>query len=589
MGRNLDTVKEPKQTKGSLKEFSRLLKQLDWPKGVTIAALVLALFSTLASLAIPLVTKQLVDSLTSDLFNWKTAIFLFAVFLIQALLGGMSYYMLAYIGETIVADLRTKLWAKVLRLPVPYYDETETGETMSRITQDTTILKQLVSDHLVSLITGIISIIGAIAILLYLDWKMTLIMLISIPISMAIIFPLGRVMHKIAKATQAEMAKFSGLLGRVLGDIRLVKAYRAEPYEQEKGSAAIRTLFGFGLREAKIQAVISPVMTLIMMGILVAILGYGGAQVSKGALSAGTLVAIIFLMFQIIVPFAQMAQVFTVFQKAVGATERIQQILGMNSERTEGITDDPESALAFQEVSFAYESEKPVLKNVTFRAIPGTVTAFVGPSGGGKTTLFSLIERFYKPVSGSILLGDRPVEEIELSDWRGRIGYVSQESPLLSGTIVDNIAYGLAVRPSLEQIRNAAAAANALGFIEEMEDGFDTLVGERGMKLSGGQRQRIAIARALLHNPSILLLDEATSNLDSGSETHVQEALQRLMMGRTTLIIAHRLSTVIDADQLIFLEKGSITGVGTHAELLKTHKMYEEFAAGQGLTANHLL
>ncbi|MDW0110115.1 ABC transporter ATP-binding protein [Sporosarcina aquimarina] len=574
---------ETKQTKGSLKEFVSLLKQLDWPKGVTVTALVLALFSTVASLAVPLVTKQLVDSLTTDLFNWKTAVFLFAVFIIQAVLGGVSYYMLAYIGETIVADLRTRLWSKVLRLPVPYYDETETGETMSRITQDTTILKQLVSDHLVSLITGIISIIGAIAILLFLDWKMTLIMLISIPVSMAVIFPLGRVMHKIAKATQAEMAKFSGLLGRILGDIRLVKAYRAEDTEQEKGSVAIRSLFGFGLREAKIQAVISPVMTLIMMGILVAILGYGGAQVSKGALSAGTLVAIIFLMFQIIVPFAQMAQVFTVFQKAVGATERIQQILGMNSERTEGISGASDEALTFKDVCFAYDDEKPVLNNITFNAVPGTVTAFVGPSGGGKTTLFSLIERFYHPTSGTIALGGCSIEEIALSDWRGRIGYVSQESPLLSGTIIDNIAYGLSERPSLERIRHAAESANALSFIEEMEDGFETLVGERGMKLSGGQRQRIAIARALLHNPSILLLDEATSNLDSGSEAHVQVALQRLMEGRTTLIIAHRLSTVIDADQLIFLEKGTITGIGTHEELLKTHQMYEEFAAGQGL------
>lgn len=572
-----------KQTKGSLKEFIDLLKQLEWPKGVTVAALVLALFSTVASLAIPLVTKQLVDSLTSDLFNWKMAVFLFVVFIVQALLGGISYYMLAYIGETIVADLRTRLWSKVLRLPVVYYDETETGETMSRITQDTTILKQLVSDHLVSLITGIISIIGATVILLFLDWKMTLIMLISIPISMVVIFPLGRIMHKIAKATQAEMAKFSGLLGRVLGEIRLVKAYRAEPSEQEKGSVAIRSLFRFGLKEAKVQAIISPVMTLIMMGILVVILGYGGAQVSKGALSAGTLVAIIFLLFQIVVPFAQMAQIFTVFQKAVGATERIQQILGMDSERTEGVSGESESSLSFDDVTFGYDAEKPVLQSVTFRAIPGTVTAFVGPSGGGKTTLFSLIERFYKPLSGEISLGDRSIETLELADWRGRIGYVSQESPLLSGTIIDNIAYGLNVRPSIEKIRDAAAAANALGFIEEMDDGLDTLVGERGMKLSGGQRQRIAIARALLHNPSILLLDEATSNLDSGSESHVQEALHRLMKGRTTLIIAHRLSTVVEADQLLFLERGQITGSGTHQELLKTHEMYREFAAGQGL------
>ncbi|MCM3710321.1 ABC transporter ATP-binding protein [Sporosarcina luteola] len=572
------------KTKGSMKEFIGLLRQLKWPKGKTALALVLALFSTAASLAVPLVTRELVDSLTGASFNWSTAVFLFAVFILQAVLGGVSYYLLAFIGETIVADLRNKLWYKVLRLPVSYYDENETGETMSRITQDTTMLKQLVSDHLVSFITGIISIIGAVAILLYLDWKMTLIMLISIPVSMAIIFPLGRIMHKIAKATQGEMAKFSGHLGRVLGDIRLVKAYRAEPNEGEKGGKAISSLFSFGLKEAKIQAIISPVMTLVMMSILVVILGYGGAQVSKGVLSAGTLVAIIFLMFQIIMPFAQMAQVFTIFQKAVGATERIQQMLGMDSEPSNGSTNVPDGSIKFESVGFSYESGKVVLEGVSFQAKPGTITAFVGPSGGGKTTIFSLIERFYLPTVGEISIGGMPITEIALSDWRKRIGYVSQESPLLSGTILDNIAYGLEIRPSMEEVRKAAEAANALQFIEAMSDGFETLVGERGMKLSGGQRQRIAIARALLHNPEILLLDEATSNLDSGSETHVQEALQRLMEGRTTLIIAHRLSTVVDADQLIFLEAGHITGIGTHEELIKSHPLYREFAEGQGLS-----
>ncbi|WP_262176131.1 ABC transporter ATP-binding protein [Saccharococcus sp. Marseille-Q5394] len=572
------------KTKGSMKEFIGLLRQLKWPKGKTALALVLALFSTAASLAVPLVTRELVDSLTGASFNWSTAVFLFAVFILQAVLGGVSYYLLAFIGETIVADLRNKLWYKVLRLPVSYYDENETGETMSRITQDTTMLKQLVSDHLVSFITGIISIIGAVAILLYLDWKMTLIMLISIPVSMAIIFPLGRIMHKIAKATQGEMAKFSGHLGRVLGDIRLVKAYRAEPNEGEKGGKAISSLFSFGLKEAKIQAIISPVMTLVMMSILVVILGYGGAQVSKGVLSAGTLVAIIFLMFQIIMPFAQMAQVFTIFQKAVGATERIQQMLGMDSEPSKGSTNVPDGSIKFESVGFSYESGKEVLEGVSFQANPGMVTAFVGPSGGGKTTIFSLIERFYLPTVGEISIGGMPISEIALSDWRKRIGYVSQESPLLSGTILDNIAYGLEIRPSMEEVRKAAEAANALQFIEAMSDGFETLVGERGMKLSGGQRQRIAIARALLHNPEILLLDEATSNLDSGSETHVQEALQRLMEGRTTLIIAHRLSTVVDADQLIFLEAGRITGIGTHEELIKSHPLYREFAEGQGLS-----
>ena len=455
---------------------------------------------------------------------------------------------------------------------------------MSRITQDTTTLKDLVTNHLVTFVSGVISIVGSIIILFFLSWQMTLIMLISIPISMAIIIPLGRIMHKVARATQAEMAKFSGHLGRVLGDIRLVKASRAEKTEAEQGQKAIRSLFGFGLKEAKIQAFISPIMTLTMMSILVVILGYGGSQVSRGILSAGTLVAIIFLMFQIIVPFAQMASFFTSFQKAVGATERIQDIIEMKSEISKGEQVVPEGIIKFEDVHFSYESGKEVLSGISFEANPGTVTALVGPSGGGKTTVFSLLERFYMPTNGEVSIGGKSIHRVALSEWRGKIGYVSQESPLLSGSIMDNIAYGLDVRPTTEEVRRAAEAANALDFIEEMPEQFETLVGERGMKLSGGQRQRIAIARALLYNPEILLLDEATSNLDSGSETHVQEALVHLMEGRTTLIIAHRLATVIHADQLIFLEKGKVTGKGKHEELIATHDLYREFAQGQGLS-----
>lgn len=575
---------ENEKNKGSSKQFFVLLKGLKWPIAVTVIALILSVAETVAGLVIPLITKNLVDTLSSALFNWKTAALLFVIFVVQAITGGLSHYMLTYIGETIVADLRSKLWNKVLRLPVPYYDANETGETMSRITQDTSTLKDLVTNHLVTFVSGIISIVGSIIILFVLDWKMTLIMLISVPISMAVIIPLGKIMNKVARATQAEMAKFSGHLSRVLGDIRLVKAYRAEPGEAEKGEKAIRSLFGFGLKEAKIQAVISPVMTLTMMSILVVILGYGGAQVSRGVLSAGTLVAIIFFMFQIIVPFAKMASFFTSFQKAVGATERIQTILKLESEPVIGKESVPDGVIRFNDVSFDYESGKEVIKKVSFEVKPGSVTAFVGPSGGGKTTLFSLLERFYLPTSGVISIGSTSIEDIALSKWREKIGYVSQESPLLSGSILDNIAYGLAKRPSLLDVRKAATAANALDFIEKMPDQFETLVGERGMKLSGGQRQRIAIARALLYNPEILLLDEATSNLDSGSEAHVQEALVYLMEGRTTLVIAHRLATIIHADQLIFLEAGEITGIGTHDELIGSHELYREFAQGQGLT-----
>ncbi|QGM32331.1 ABC transporter ATP-binding protein [Psychrobacillus sp. FSL K6-2843] len=570
----------------STKNFFQLLKSLKWPIKMAILAIVLSLLSTVISLVVPLVTKTLVDSLTSASFNWTLILILLGVFILQAVFGGFSYYLLAYIGEFVVADLRRKLWSKVLHLPVPYYDRHESGETMSRITQDTTTLKSLVTDHLVNFVSGIITIIGSVIILFFIDWKMTLIMLISVPLSMAIMIPLGSKMHKVAKATQKEMASFSGLLGRVLSEIRLVKSYRAERTETTSGGEAIHSLYRFGLKEAKIQAFISPLMTLIMMGILVVILGYGGLQVSNGNLSAGDLVAIIFYLVQIIFPFAQMATFFTSFQKAVGATERIQEIFKMDSEPIEQEANKPleDGVITFLDVHFSYGEDKKVINGVSFEAKPGTVTAFVGPSGGGKTTIFSLLERFYEPNDGVIYFNNSPIQELSLRDWRSKMAYVSQESPLMSGTILSNMTYGMTDIPSMEKIKAAAESANASSFIEELPDKYDTLVGERGMKLSGGQRQRIAIARALLHDPKILLLDEATSNLDSGSETFVQEALERLMKGRTTLIIAHRLATIIHADQIFFLEQGKITGKGTHEELINHHELYREFTQGQGLS-----
>ncbi|MFB5087429.1 ABC transporter ATP-binding protein [Psychrobacillus sp. PGGUH221] len=570
----------------STKGFFLLLKSLRWPVKITIIAVILSLISTIVGLIVPLVTKNLVDTLTTTTFNWKMIVGLLVVFLLQAISGGFSFYLLSYIGEFIVADLRKKLWSKVLHLPVPYYDQNESGETMSRITQDTSTLKSLITDHLVNFITGIITIIGSIIILFFIDWKMTLIMLISVPLSLGIIMPLGSMMHKVSKATQKEMASFSGLLGRVLSEIRLVKSYRAEKTETTNGNNAIQNLYQFGLKEAKIQAFIAPFMTLIMMGILVVILGYGGVQVSKGSLSAGDLVAIIFYLVQIIVPFAQMATFFTSFQKAVGATDRIQEISQMKSEAVEQEAKQPlqDGIVAFEDVHFSYGLDNKVINGISFEARPGTVTAFVGPSGGGKTTIFSLLERFYEPTSGTILFNQTPITDLSLNAWRSKIGYVSQESPLMSGTILSNITYGMTIVPSMDKIMEASEAANASLFIEELPDKYETLVGERGMKLSGGQRQRIAIARALLHDPKILLLDEATSNLDSGSETFVQEALERLMEGRTTLIIAHRLATIMHADQIFFLEQGKITGAGTHEELIAKHDLYKDFTHGQGLS-----
>ncbi|MER2170969.1 MAG: ATP-binding cassette domain-containing protein, partial [Psychrobacillus psychrodurans] len=267
-------------------------------------------------------------------------------------------------------------------------------------------------------------------------------------------------------------------------------------------------------------------------------------------------------------------------------TERIQEIFYMDSEAVELEAKQPleDGIVAFEDVHFSYGPDKKVIDGISFEARLGTVTAFVGPSGGGKTTIFSLLERFYEPDSGKIMFNQKPITDLSLRSWRSKMGYVSQESPLMSGTILSNMTYGMAETPPMDNIIQAAKAANAVDFIEELPDKYDTLVGERGIKLSGGQRQRIAIARALLHDPKILLLDEATSNLDSGSEASVQEALERLMKGRTTLIIAHRLATIVHADQIFFLEQGKISGSGSHEELLAKHDLYKEFTHGQGLS-----
>lgn len=570
--------------KNNLQSFISLLKSLAWPKKIAIFAIFLTILESIAGLIIPIVTMKLIDSLTFQHFNWKVIAIIAAIFIVQAITGGLSFYILSFIGETIVADLRKKLWSKVLRLKVPYFDAHESGETMSRITQDTTILKTLITQHIVQVFSATISIVGAIILLIIIDWKMTLILFISVPMTILIFIPLGGMMQKIVKATQKEMASFTGLLGRILLDIRLVKAYNAENLEEKRGNAAIQSLFRFGLKEARIAALISPIMTFLIMALLVIILGYGGIQVTKGALTAGALIAIIFYLVQIIIPFTELANFFTSLQKVAGATERIQQILQMDYEKTENSKVISEGdSISFNQVDFQYNESKKVLQNLSFEVKPGTVTALVGPSGGGKTTIFSLLERFYEPTSGSILYGNDNINSLPLATWRSKIGYVSQESPLLSGTVLENVTYGMEKQPPLEKVIEACKDANALQFIEQLPEGFHTEVGERGIKLSGGQRQRIAIARALLHNPQILLLDEATSNLDSNSEMLIQEAFSRLMQGRTTIIIAHRLATILHADQIIFIENGKITGQGTHEQLLETHELYKKFSFAQGI------
>ncbi|MBM7585569.1 ATP-binding cassette subfamily B protein AbcA/BmrA [Bacillus pakistanensis] len=569
---------------GGLKPFISLIFSTNVPKIALVLGLTASVLTTLAGLVVPLLTKELVNGFSVAL-SAPLMIAIGAAFIVQAMISGLSIYLLSFVGQKIVASLRDQMWVKLIRLPVSYFDKQSSGETVSRVVNDTSIVRDLISNHFPQFITGIISIIGAIVILLVMDWKMTLLMLISVPITLAIMIPLGRKMAKISRGLQDETATFTGHIQQTLSEIRLMKSSTAEQNEEANGLNGIGNLLKFGLKEARIFALIGPIMYLVVMVVVVMIIGYGGMRVANGTMSTGALVAFLLYLFQIIFPITSFAMFFTQLQKAKGATERIIDILELPLEEGQDglkkdITNEP---IFVSNVSFAYTEEEPVIQNVSFEAQPGEMIAFAGPSGGGKTTMFGLIERFYEPTAGEIRIGDTPINELSLESWRSQIGYVSQESAMMAGTIRENLMYGLKNQEDISDDRlwDVAKMAYADQFIEAFPNGLNTEVGERGVKLSGGQRQRIAIARAFLRDPKILMMDEATASLDSQSESVVQQALMRLMEGRTTFVIAHRLSTIVDADKIIFIEKGQVTGSGTHFELTQSHSLYREFAEQQ--------
>lgn len=569
--------------KNGLKPFIQLIVSTGIPKFALIFGLIFSLLTTAIGLTIPLLTREFVDGFSLELISSTLIVAIVIVFVLQAVMDGVSAYLLAYAGQKVVANLRESMWLKMIRLPVSYFDNQQSGESVSRVVNDTGIVKDLISQHFPHFISGLISIIGAVIILFVMDWKMTLLMLIAVPITVAIMMPLGTKMAKISRGLQDETATFTGDIQQTIGEIRLMKSSNAEQFEAKKGISGITSLFKYGLKEAKIFALIGPFMHTIVMIVIVMIIAYGGIRVAEGTMSTGSLVAFLLYLFQIIFPITTFAMFFTQLQKAKGATERIIEILQLPLEEgQEGIEMDIKNEpIQLMNVSYRYNDDELVLNDISFQANPGEMIAFAGPSGAGKSTLFAILERYYTPTSGVVKVGNTPIHDISLASWRSQIGYVSQESAMMSGTIRENLCYGLDEEISDERLWEVTKMAYADQFIASFEHGLNTEVGERGVKLSGGQKQRIAIARAFLRDPKILLMDEATASLDSESESVVQQALSRLMEGRTTFVIAHRLSTIVDADKIIFIEKGAITGIGTHEQLIESHELYRNYAEQQ--------
>tara|TARA_R110001599_G_scaffold1889_3_gene9589 strand:- start:52898 stop:54691 length:1794 start_codon:yes stop_codon:yes gene_type:complete len=543
-------------------------------------ATVVVLLASGIWLTVPLGLRELLDAVfekgDGSLLN-LLAIGLIGLFVLQSLFSFTGNYFLEWVGERVVTDLRKKVYEHLHRLGFKFFAERRLGEITSRLTNDVGSIRTALTDSLPQLLTISFSLIGSISLMVALNWRLSAVIFVTVPFVTIATRYFGQKIRKLSRGIQDELADSTAVAEDALGAVRLVKAFVRETYEVTRYSDSIEKLFGTVRKKVVLTQLFWSGVGIMFMGTLVVIFWYGGKEVLEGRLSAGDLVAFIIYALNISRSISQISRLYTAVNTAAGASERIFELLDEIPEiddKPDAIeVTDVEGELEFSEVGFRYEKERPVLKNISFKAKAGETIALVGPSGAGKTTLLNLIPRFYDVEKGVIKLDGTPISDLKVKSFREHISIVPQEVHLFSTTIKDNLKYGK-LDATDEEIIQAAEDANAHDFIIEHPDGYDSLIGEKGVKLSGGQRQRMAIARAILKNPEILLLDEATSSLDSESEAQVQEALNRLMKGRTTFVIAHRLSTIQNADRILVLDKGEIVEEGTHTELLAKGGLY---------------
>ncbi len=577
--------------------FRRLLGYVKPYSKWMILSIVALVFSVSLGLILPLVIRNLVDLILVDndlgQLN-RLAIGLFAVFILQAIASFVHRLSLAYVGENAVVDIRVQVFSHLQALSLRFFGDYRTGEIVSRITNDTSMLQSAVTDDLVALLRQGLTLIGAAVLLFWLDWRLTLVILVGVPfISLAMVW-LGRKIRRESKAVQDALAKSAAVVEETTAGIRIVKSFTREEFEIERFARSVRETYSAAMRRAKISAVLGPIIGFMAFASITVTLWFGAYEVIQGRLTAGDLVAYLIYTMLVASPIATLAGLYARFQGALGATERLFELLDEQPElstKPGALVLPPASGeVCFNQVSFTYTEDIPILQEVSFQARPGQVIALVGPSGAGKSTLVSLIPRFWDVEAGEVTIDGHNVREVDLRSLREQIGIVPQETILFSDTVYANIRYGK-LDASRGEVEAAARAANAHDFIlNELPQGYETQVGERGVKLSGGQRQRVAIARAILKDPRILILDEATSSLDSESEGLVQEALEHLMRGRTSFVIAHRLSTILNADWILVLNEGRLVEKGTHQSLLADGgglytRLYElQFGAGEGIS-----
>ena len=594
-GRNLG----PKDT-GPKAKFKQLWPYLLEHKPALWAAVALSIIGAGVNLAQPLVVGQVITAVQQRGDVVGIVVLLVAIVLATAVTSGLMYYVLAKAGEGVVLSARRKLAARLLRLPIHEYDLRRTGDLVSRVGSDTTLLRAVLTQGLVDATGGVLIFVGSLIAMAVIDPLLLGLTLIMIAFAIAAIGLTSRQIRSATTKAQERVGDMAAAVERALSAVRTIRAARAEERETAHIEADATNAFDQGVRIARLNAYVTPIAGIAANGAFIVVLGVGGYRVAAGETTVANLITFILLMFLMIRPLGQAFGAYSSVQAALGALARIQQILDVPLENADEAAapkaerqPSNDIALEFDSVEFAYaaspnedgspaEPNADVLRGVSFQIKRGQRVAIVGPSGSGKSTTFSLIERFYEPTAGQILLDGQPVAQISRADLREQIGYVEQDAPVLAGSIRSNLLIGLPDATD-DQLNAVLAEVNLTDVLQRDKRGLDAEVGENGIMLSGGERQRLAIARTLLAAPPILLLDESTSSLDGLNEQMMRDAIDSVAKNRTMLVIAHRLSTVVDSDQIIVIENGLVLGVGTHKELLESTPLYRQLASSQML------
>ncbi len=614
----------PGPEKGPKAKFSQLLPYLGEHRGALWVAVALSIVGAAISLAQPLVVGQVITAVQTGQDTGLLVLLLIGVVLGSAVASGFLYFVLAKAGEGVVLSARGQLATRLLRLPIVEYDLRRTGDLVSRVGSDTTLLRAVLTQGLVDAAGGVLIFVGSVVAMAIIDPILLLLTLLMISIAVASIGFSARKIRSATTKAQQRVGDMSASVERALSAVRTIRASRAETRETSQIIEDAKEAYEQGVKIARINAAVTPIGGLAANGAFIVVLGVGGYRVASGETPVASLVTFILLMFLMIRPVGQAFGAYASVQTALGALARINEIIALPVEDTDAERAEApkrkkvnDTAIEFNKVSFGYapapapetfegkdlvavagdsktksgetpaiakpEEPREVLHKVSFKIPRGARVALVGPSGAGKSTIFSLIERFYEPTGGQILLDGQPVESMSRDELRAQIGYVEQDAPVLAGSIRENLLIG-SPNATDKQLKKVLAEVNLTDVVKRDKRGLDAEVGEDGIMLSGGERQRLAIARTLLAAPPILLLDESTSSLDGLNEQRMREAIDAVAKNRTLFVIAHRLSTVVDSDLIVVLESGKVIGVGTHKQLLKSTPLYRELAKHQKLS-----